>query len=153
MTKNKPPIIIVSGGLDPIHSGHVAMIQDAANYGKVVVILNSDNWLRRKKGYIFMNLQERSDITFFIKNVFLVTDCDDSDNTVCDGIRKIANMFPDRKIYFANGGDRKSDNVPEVQVCGELGIEMLWNIGGGKTQSSSDLVKNAWMQCLNNQNF
>ena len=131
------PTIAVSGGFDPIHKGHVQMIREAAEYGNVIVFLNSDDWLMRKKGYKFMSFEERAYIAGSIKGVVVVAAVDDSDNTVCAGLKRF------RPDYFANGGDRKQDNTPEMDVCKELGIQMLWNIGVGKIQSSSDLVKKA----------
>ena len=131
---NKRKIVTISGGMDCLHSGHVAMILDAATYGDVVVILNSDDWLLRKKGYKFMDWNERAEILSAIRGVVDVVPVDDSDGTVCEALRRI------RPDYFANGGDRKVGNTPEGEVCKELGIEMLWNIGGGKTQSSSWLI-------------
>ena len=130
----KIPTIVVSGGFDPIHKGHVQMIREAAEYGRVIVLLNSDDWLVRKKGYKFMSFEERAYIAGSLKGVAVVSSVDDSDGSVCQGLRKFK---PD---YFANGGDRYESNTPEMDVCKELGIEMLWNIGGGKIQSSSDLV-------------
>lgn len=127
-------IIAVSGGFDPIHIGHVRMIREASKYGDVIVILNSDDWLVRKKGYKFMSFEERSYIAGNIKGVVLTTGVDDSDGTVCEALKRI------RPDYFANGGDRYDVNTPEMDICKELGIEMLWNIGGGKEQSSSSLV-------------
>ena len=126
--------IAVSGGFDPIHIGHVRMIQEASKYGNVVVIANSDEWLLRKKGYVFMPFDERSEILMSIKGVTEVYQAYDDDNTVCMSLRGI------KLNAFANGGDRKEDNTPEMDVCKELGIEMLWNVGGGKIQSSSTLV-------------
>jgi D-beta-D-heptose 7-phosphate kinase/D-beta-D-heptose 1-phosphate adenosyltransferase len=131
---NKRKVVAVSGGCDPCHSGHVRMILEAATYGDVVVILNSDDWLMRKKGYKFMSWEERAEILLAFKGVVSVVPVDDSDGTVCEALRRI------RPDYFANGGDRKAGNTPEGDVCAELGIEMLWNIGGGKTQSSSWLI-------------
>tara|TARA_B100000282_G_scaffold135365_1_gene96950 strand:- start:1774 stop:2217 length:444 start_codon:yes stop_codon:yes gene_type:complete len=134
---NRVPTIAVSGGFDPIHKGHVQMIREAAEYGNVIVILNSDDWLIRKKGYKFMSFEERAYIAGSIKGVAMVTNVDDSDNSVCEALSRIK---PD---YFANGGDRHDTNTPEMSVCEELGITMLWNIGGGKVQSSSELVNKA----------
>ena len=129
------PIIAVSGGFDPVHIGHVRMIQDAARYGDVMVIINSDDWLMRKKGYVFMPWQERAEIMGNIKGVRLVTQVDDSDGTVCEALKR------HRPDAFANGGDRKTQNTPEMDVCEELGIQMMWAIGGNdKPQSSSWLV-------------
>lgn len=128
--------VAVSGGFDPVHWGHVKMIADAARYAPVMVILNSDSWLMRKKGYVFMPWKERAYILGNIKGVSVVSAVDDSDGTVCAALKTL------RPTYFANGGDRKQENTPEMEVCEELGIQMLWNIGGEKIQSSSDLVEN-----------
>tara|TARA_Y100000592_G_C5461030_1_gene313987 strand:+ start:284 stop:706 length:423 start_codon:yes stop_codon:yes gene_type:complete len=133
----KRKIIAVSGGFDPIHKGHVRMIREAAKHGDVVVILNSDEWLLRKKGYKFMNFDERSYIAGSIKGVIMTTGVDDSDGTVCEALMRI------KPHAFANGGDRKTNNTPEMELCEELSIEMLWNIGGEKEQSSSELVNKA----------
>ncbi len=137
--KTSDKVICVSGGFDPVHIGHLRMIQEAANFGRVVVIVNSDKWLMRKKGYIFMPFTERCEIIEGFTATGSTTHVDDTDNTVCEALRRIK---PD---YFANGGDRKTDNTPEMTVCEELGIEMLWNIGGGKIQSSSTLVNASGM--------
>ena len=135
MSKNKT--VMVSGGFDPIHVGHVRMIQEAAKHGDVIVVANSDAWLERKKGYVFMPWEERAEIILSMRGVLDVLPVDDSDGTVCDALRRY------NPGYFANGGDRKQNNTPEMDVCEELGIEMLWEVGGGKIQSSSDLVKNS----------
>jgi len=124
----------VSGGFDPVHIGHLRMMRDAAEYGNLIVIVNSDKWLMRKKGYIFMPFEERCEILRGFACVHDTTFVDDTDNTVCEALKRLK---PD---YFANGGDRKTNNTPEMDVCTELGIELLWKIGGGKIQSSSALV-------------
>lgn len=130
------PIVAVSGGFDPYHgSGHGAMIAEASNHGDVVVILNSDAWLKRKKGYVFMDFEERKKVMESIKGVIKVIAVDDSDNSVC---KALLELKPD---FFCNGGDRKFTNTPETNICEQLGIQMLWNVGGDKVQSSSDLVK------------
>lgn len=130
-------VIAVSGGFDPVHVGHLRMFEDATKYGKVVVIANSDDWLMRKKNYIFMPFEERKEIIEAFECVYKVEHVDDSDGTVCEALTRI------RPAFFANGGDRKSNNVPEVALCNDLGIKLLWNIGGNKIQSSSDLVESA----------
>ena len=127
--------IMVSGGFDPPHIGHIRMFKEASKWGKVIVALNSDEWLMRKKGYVFMSLKERMEIITEFASVDYVMSFDDTDDTACDAI---VSMKPDA---FANGGDRKKDNTPEMEVCDELGIQMLWGIGGkDKPQSSSWLV-------------
>jgi len=127
--------VAVSGGFDPVHWGHVKMIADAARHGPVMVIVNSDDWLKRKKGYVFMPWKERAYILGNIKGVSVVTAVDDSDGTVCEA------LIRHRPSFFANGGDRKQENTPEMEICEDLGIHMLWNVGGHKIQSSSDLVE------------
>ena len=129
------PLIAVSGGFDPVHIGHIRMIRDASRYGDVMVIINSDEWLQRKKGYVFMPYEERAEIMGNLKGVTMITSVDDSDGTVCQALRR------HRPDAFANGGDRKTENTPEMDTCEELGIQMLWSIGGSnKPQSSSWLV-------------
>jgi len=132
-------IVCVSGGFDPVHIGHLRMIQAAAQYGNVVAIVNSDDWLMRKKGYIFMPFEERCEILKGFNCVDNTTSVEDTDGTVCEALARIK---PD---YFANGGDRKTDNTPEMAVCEQNSIELLWNMGGGKIQSSSDLVSSSGM--------
>ena len=133
----KRKLIAISGGFDPVHVGHVQMIEEAAMLGDVMVIVNSDEWLIRKKGYKFMPWSEKAYIMGQFKGVVKVVSVDDSDGSVCEALRT------HRPDAFANGGDRKQTNTPEMDVCEELGIEMLWNIGGEKIQSSSDLVNKA----------
>jgi len=135
--ERKRKIVAVSGGFDPIHVGHVRMIQAAAAMGDVVVIANSDEWLDRKKGFTFMPFDERAEIISALQGVIAVVKAADDDGTVCETLRE---LNPD---IFANGGDRKPGNTPEDEVCTDLGIAMAWNVGGGKIQSSSWLVSDA----------
>tara|TARA_Y100001963_G_scaffold159287_1_gene262363 strand:- start:36184 stop:36684 length:501 start_codon:yes stop_codon:yes gene_type:complete len=135
--KEKRPTVMVSGGFDPVHAGHIRLIRAAAEYGDVIVIANSDEWLFRKKGFVFMEFSARAEILNAVKGVVIVDSVNDGDGTVCDAILR---HKPD---YFANGGDRGSTNTPEVTVCEENGIKLLWGVGGDKKlASSSDLVKN-----------
>jgi len=136
--------VMVSGGFDPIHIGHVRMFEQARMLGdKLVVVINNDNWLRSKKGYVFMSSEERKEIISmfpFVDKVVLTSHKkDDTDRSVC---RELAKIKPD---IFANGGDRKSTkDIPESAVCKELGIKMVFNVGaGGKVQSSSWLARDA----------
>ena len=138
------------------------MFREASNLGHQVIIgLNSDEWLTRKKGKPFMNFEERKEIIEGFKYVNQVIPFDDSDDTASDLIRRVHSIYDGDEhehdysdvghggmldyyqIYFANGGDRTSENVPELDVCKELDVVMLWGVGGGKIQSSSDLIKNA----------
>lgn len=140
--KNREIIVAVSGGFDPLHIGHVRMFDEAKKLGdKLIVILNNDNWLRKKKGYVFMNEQERKEVVLALRSVdqVLLTghQKDTSDMSVCKELYKL------KPQIFANGGDRKLDNIPEAIVCGEIGCQMVFNVGaGGKVQSSSWLVAN-----------
>ena len=136
-------VIILSGGFDPVHKGHIRMFREAANLGHQVIIgLNSDDWLTRKKGKPFMKWEERAEILESCKFVNQVLPIDDSDDTASDIIRQVAKLYKgqDMNIYFANGGDRGKGNVPELDVCKGLNVDMLWGVGGGKIQSSSWLI-------------
>ena len=132
----------MSGGFDPVHIGHVRMFESAKELGdKLVVILNNDNWLNYKKGYAFMAEKERKELLLALRAVDEVVltghQKNTKDKSVCETLRQV------KPHIFANGGDRKPDGdpVPEVAVCKELGIQMVYNIGqGGKVQSSSWLV-------------
>lgn len=140
--------VLVSGGFDPVHSGHIQMIREAANHGDVVVLLNSDEWLTRKKGKPFMKFEERFEVMLSIKNVFTVVGMDDSNGTACDGIKKARQMFTGEKMFFANGGDRKFNTTPshEQSLCKDLGIECLWGIGGDYKKNSSSTILSDWQQ-------
>ncbi len=139
---DKKIIVAVSGGFDPIHIGHVRYIRDAKKLGdELVVILNNDNWLRKKKGQVFMPEEERKEILEALAGVDRVVltghEPDTDDPSVCDALREICPHI------FTNGGDRKpeGDPVPEVALCEELGIQTIYNVGhGGKVQSSSWLT-------------
>lgn len=123
--------IAISGGFDPIHPGHIAMIEDAAKHGEVHIIVNSDDWLIRKKGFFFQPWEDRKKILeAYTPHVHAV---DDADGTVCEALRRI------KPEYFGNGGDRVKTNTPELMVCEEIGIEPVFELGGGKYSSSSAL--------------
>ena len=135
-TQEKRSTVMVSGGFDPVHAGHIRMIRAAAEYGDVIVIANSDDWLFRKKGFVFMEYARRVEILNAIKGVVLVDSVNDTNGTVCEAIKRI------KPTYFANGGDRGISNTPEQSVCEQLGVKLLWGIGGEeKLQSSSSLTK------------
>ncbi|MCX6753693.1 MAG: adenylyltransferase/cytidyltransferase family protein [Candidatus Nomurabacteria bacterium] len=147
-TKKNPTVVMISGGFDPIHIGHVRYIKEAKKLGsKLIVIINNDNWLRAKKGKEFMGELDRKEIVEAFPGVDKVyitehkagMNYDDPiERSVCDALRKI------QPHIFANGGDRKPSGypVPEVAVCKELGIKMVYNVGhGGKVRSSSELTK------------
>ena len=134
---------MVSGGFDPVHIGHVRLFREAKKLGdELVVVLNNDNWLRFKKGFAFMHENDRKEIIESFESVdrVVITTHEENANdiSVCNEIELI------RPHIFANGGDRKHDNIPEYRLCKRLGIEMIFNVGeGGKIRSSSELVKQA----------
>jgi cytidyltransferase-like protein len=129
--------VMVSGGFDPVHIGHIRMIREASQYGDVIVVANSDEWLYRKKGFNFMTFEHRAEILESVKGVTVVSSVDDSDGSVCEAIRRL------KPTYFANGGDRNDRNTPEKELCEQLSIEMLWGVGGDdKVAASSKLVEN-----------
>ena len=139
--KNKEQVIVaVSGGMDPLHIGHIRLFQQAKKLGdKLVVILNNDNWLKKKKSNVFMPQEERKEIIQAlgcVDEVILTSHPENpEDMSVCAELKKIS---PD---IFANGGDRKEGNIPEDKICNQIGCKMVFNVGdGGKIQSSSWLL-------------
>jgi len=141
-------IVLVSGGFDPLHSGHIYLIQEAAKFGDVVVLLNSDNWLKRKKGKEFLTFNERATIMKALKNVVEVLSFDDSDKTCIDGIKKALKKFPNQKIKFANGGDRNNQTTPnpETIFCKKNNVETIWGIGGNNKANSSSWILQKWTE-------
>ncbi|MBO7042543.1 MAG: adenylyltransferase/cytidyltransferase family protein [Alphaproteobacteria bacterium] len=136
---------IVSGGFDPIHEGHIAMIVDSAKRSDgVIVLVNSDEWLCRKKGKNFYTFNTRRVILENIKGVIDVLSFDDTDNSACDGIRKARAKYPDAELVFANGGDRTKDNIPETSVCNECGVTVVFGVGGENKANSSSWILNKW---------
>ena len=139
----KKNIIILSGGFDPVHKGHIRMFKEASMNGMVIAGLNSDDWLIRKKGKFFMPFIERKEILESIKYIDLVKSFNDNDDTACNLIEKINNEYSDKyNIFFGNGGDRTNQTTPEIKFCNDNNIDLIWGLGGGKIQSSSDLLKN-----------
>ena len=138
-------IIILSGGFDPVHIGHVRMFEAAKGLDAMVIVgVNSDAWLSRKKGKPFMPSSERVEILKAFKSIDDVYTFNDDDDTACDLIKKVILKYSDNKnikIFFGNGGDRNNKTTPELQFCNQNNIEMIWGVGGGKIQSSSDLIK------------
>ena len=137
-------IVIVSGGFDPIHSGHIFLIKEASKYGKVVVLLNSDKWLIKKKGKAFLPFNEREIIMNSLKNVIDVISFDDSDNTCIDGIKRTIKKYPSIKFNFANGGDRNGKTTPETFFCAQNNIKLIWGVGGSNKANSSSWILNKW---------
>ena len=135
-------IVAVSGGFDPIHSGHIALLRQAAALGdKLVVGVNSDAWLTRKKGKPFMDIHERKAVLLAIKWVDEVWEFDDSDGSACDLLEIVKKEYYHKasELIFANGGDRVESNNAEIGV---EGWTFVYGIGGSdKRNSSSKLLK------------
>ena len=144
-------VIVLSGGFDPVHRGHLRMFREASWLGHHVIVgLNSDDWLTRKKGKPFMPWEERKEVLESMRYINQVLPFDDSDDTASDLIERVHSLYTRKEleyeasdlnhmgfyeyyqIYFANGGDRGKGNVPEVEICKDVGVEMLWGVGGGK---------------------
>ena len=135
-------IVLVTGGFDPIHSGHIAYFKAAKKLGdKLVVGLNSDEWLARKKGRPFMPLSERFSIVCELACVDEVIVYNDADNSSCDAIRLTKIRYPNADIVFANGGDRTRDNIPEMVI---KDVEFVFGVGGSDKANSSSWVLQEW---------
>jgi len=136
-------ISVVSGGFDPIHSGHISYIESAKEHGDFLIIaLNSDNWLRNKKGKEFMPFIERKAVLENIKGVDRVIDFQDDDLGSCiKALEKIKLEYPEDEIIFCNGGDRGKENIPEMSV---KGISFKFSIGGDDKKNSSSWILKNW---------
>lgn len=136
---------IVSGGFDPIHEGHIEMIKASAEASDgVIVLVNSDDWLIRKKGKSFQDFQTRKTICENLKGVICALGFDDSDNSASDGIRKVRQMYPNDHLVFANGGDRGKDNIREDDVCQECHVDKVFGVGGNNKANSSSWILEEW---------
>jgi D-beta-D-heptose 7-phosphate kinase/D-beta-D-heptose 1-phosphate adenosyltransferase len=137
-------IVIVTGGFDPIHSGHLAYFQAARELGdKLVVGLNSDAWLARKKGKPFMPMSERFTLASGLRVVDEVITFDDTDGSSCDAIVRTRLKYPDAEIIFANGGDRTRENIPEMRVL-DPQVSFAFGVGGEDKKNSSSWILEDW---------
>ena len=132
--------VLVTGGFDPIHGGHIDYFEDAKSLSTYLIVgVNSDEWLRRKKGRPFMSWESRKRIIDQMNIVDYVIDFDDSDGSANDAIEQCLKDFD--KVIFCNGGDRGEDNIPEYEKYkNNKRVEFKYSVGGGKTESSSELL-------------
>jgi len=134
-------IVLITGGFDPVHGGHVDYMRDAKHRGDLLVVgLNSDKWLEAKKKNNFMTFNQRKKIIESIKYVDKVISFDDTDGSAYDAIMKVKVLYPEGKISVANGGDRNQTNAPTKELS-VSNINYIWGIGGRKTDSSSSILK------------
>ena len=135
-------IVVVTGGFDPLHSGHIEYFKAARELGdKLIVGVNSDIWLARKKGRSFMPWEERATIVSSIQYVDRVINFDDSDGSANDAICKARSIFHGHDIIFANGGDRTKENIPEMVFDD---VEFVFGVGGENKANSSSWILEEW---------
>ena len=139
-------IVVVSGGFDPIHAGHIEYMMSAKGLGdKLIVALNSDEWLINKKNFYFLSFEERK---LILENLTFVDSVinfeDDINGSAVNALIKIKNLYPNDNIIFANGGDRNDKSTPESIFCLENNIELLWGIGGQDKSNSSSWILKKW---------
>lgn len=139
-------IVLVTGGFDPVHSGHIAYLQAAKQLGDILIVgVNSDDWLTRKKGRPFLPWEERATIVAAMHCVDRVINFDDSDNSARDAIRKVRAVYPNGNIVFANGGDRTDENIPEMSMRNEmLHLNFVFGVGGENKANSSSWILEEW---------
>jgi cytidyltransferase-like protein len=138
-------VVVLSGGFDPLHEGHISMFKEAYNrYDKVVVGLNSDNWLTRKKGKPFMSFSSRKAVLESIKYIDSVLSFDDTDNTANALLKDVQKLYPNSELTFGNGGDRSSANYPELSFCLDNKIKLNDTLGGSNKMNSSSTLLDGW---------
>ena len=136
--------VLITGGFDPLHSGHIAYMKEAKKLGtKLIVGINSDAWLDRKKGQFFMSLEERAAIIKELSVVDEVLSFDDSDGTAINAIHKVLETHD--SVIFANGGDRSTSNIPEmVTFRGNTRVKFVFGVGGTDKKNSSSKILSEW---------
>jgi D-beta-D-heptose 7-phosphate kinase/D-beta-D-heptose 1-phosphate adenosyltransferase len=127
-------IIALSGAFDVLHPGHIRMIKGAEYFGKVVIFLNSDEWVKRNKGFLLMPWSDRREMLLSVTGVHSVERVNDEDDTVCEALMRL------KPNIFGNGGNRTHYNTPERRLCNEMGIACVWGIGGGERDKYSNEI-------------
>jgi D-beta-D-heptose 7-phosphate kinase/D-beta-D-heptose 1-phosphate adenosyltransferase len=137
-------VVVITGGFDPLHSGHLSYIKAASELGDILIVgVNSDEWLVRKKGRSFMPFEERIQIIQALRGVRYAIPFNDKDDSAKDAIYWARKVFPDNKIIFANGGDRNLNNIPEMDVVDD-NIEFVFGVGGEDKANSSSWILEEW---------
>jgi D-beta-D-heptose 7-phosphate kinase/D-beta-D-heptose 1-phosphate adenosyltransferase len=136
LSKNNKVTILISGAFNPLHLGHLLLLKHANSYGEVIVALNSDEWIRRNKGYLLFNYETRKMFLEDFPYVSRVVEFDDSDGTVCDAIRKV------KPTFFGNGGTIRSTSIPkeEFELCKELDVVPVFGLG-----ESEDMIEEKYL--------
>jgi cytidyltransferase-like protein len=135
-------VVLCTGGFDPIHSGHIEYLRAAKAFGNILIVgVNSDAWLERKKGRAFMPGPERVAIIENLKFVDGVILFNDDDDTALEAIYNVKNLYPNSQIIFANGGDRTENNIPEMAV---KDVEFAFGVGGDDKRNSSSWILEEW---------
>jgi cytidyltransferase-like protein len=142
MRPDNQTIVVVSGGFDPVHAGHIHLLNSAKTFGHYLIVgLNSDEWLERKKSKSFMPWSERFAVVSNLKAVDEVMSFDDSDGTACNLLEKVKKLYYDYPIIFANGGDRTEMNIPEMEV---KDVIFKFGVGGEDKKNSSSWILEEW---------
>ena len=140
-------IVLATGGFDPLHSGHVSYLKQCKLLGAYLIVgVNSDAWLSRKKGRPFMNVEERCSVVSalsFVDEAWGFEESWDSDNSAKFFIQRVLGEEPDAQIVFANGGDRTSDNIPEMEIDNPR-LSFMFGVGGGDKKNSSSWILEEW---------
>lgn len=135
-------IVLATGGFDPVHSGHIAYLEEARKLGdRLIVGVNSDAWLERKKGRSFMPITERTTIMENLRMVDGVILFNDDDGSSIEAIKNVKQLYPNDTIIFANGGDRTQNNIPEMSVAG---VTFAFGVGGENKANSSSWILEDW---------
>ena len=137
-------IVLVTGGFDPLHSGHIAYFEAARILGDMLIVgINSDEWLTRKKGQPFMDVYERCRIIESLRVVDKVICYPDADGSSKNAITGVRAMYSDATIIFANGGDRTKENIPEMDLVDD-NLEFVFGVGGEDKKNSSSWILQEW---------
>lgn len=139
-------ISLITGGFDPLHSGHIEYISAAKKVGNLLILgLNSDQWLIRKKGKFFMPLSERLIITRSLQDIDKVIEFNDDDDTACSAIESVKALYPNALVIFCNGGDRTKSNIPELSIYkNDDRVKCMFGLGGEKKTNSSSSILSKW---------